>query len=84
MPSTQHIISQLLKYSPKRDTYFETLKKELAPDTPGVRVLCPTRWTVRAQSLKSILENCSVLLELWIDCEELLMLEHGLMVCLHK
>lgn len=59
-----------LKYSPKRDTHFETLKKELAPDTPGLRVLCPTRWTVCAQSLESVLKNFTVLQELWVDCED--------------
>ena len=36
-------ISKLLKYSPKRDTMFEKLKKELAPETPGFRTFCPTR-----------------------------------------
>ena len=35
-------ISKLLKYSPKRDTMFEKLKKELAPETPGFRTLYPT------------------------------------------
>lgn len=49
---TTNEISKLLKYSPKRDTLFEKIKKELAPDTPGFRVLCPTRWTVRANSLQ--------------------------------
>lgn len=39
----------------------------MAPDTPGIRVLCPTRWTVRAEALRSILENYQVLLELWIE-----------------
>ena len=34
-------ISKLLKYSPKRDRMFEKLKAELAPETPGFRVLCP-------------------------------------------
>ena len=67
---TTLIISQLIKYSPKRDTQFEVLKRELAPDTPGLRVLCPTRWTVRAQSLESVLKNYTVLQELWIDCED--------------
>ena len=43
-------ISKLVKYSPKRDRRFEKLKQELAPDTPGLTVLCPTRWTVRAES----------------------------------
>lgn len=44
-------VSKLVKYSPKRDVLFENLKSKLAPDTPGFRVLCPTRWTVRANSL---------------------------------
>ena len=67
---TTLIISQLIKYSPKRDTHFEVLKRELAPDTPGLRVLCPTRWTVRAQSLETVLKNYTVLQELWIDYED--------------
>lgn len=48
-------ISKLIKKSPKRDSAFQRLKSELAPDTPGFRVLCPTRWTVRAASLQSVL-----------------------------
>ena len=31
----------LVKYSPKRDSRFEKLRQELAPDTPGLRVLYP-------------------------------------------
>ena len=31
----------------------------------GLRYLCPTRWTVRAESLKTISENYTVLQELW-------------------
>ena len=30
-----------------------------------IHVLCPTRWTVRAASLKSILDNYTVMQELW-------------------
>ena len=63
-------ISKLLKYSPKRDTMFVKLKEELAPGTPGFRTLCPTRWTVRATSLKSVLDNYIPLMELWEDCLE--------------
>lgn len=48
-------ISKVVKKSPKRDSLFEKLKFELAPDSPGFRVLCPTRWTVRAASLQSVL-----------------------------
>ena len=58
-------ISKLVKFSPKRNAVFDKLKEELSPDTPGFRVLCPTRWTVRAKSLKSVQNNYSVLQELW-------------------
>ena len=58
-------ISKLIKYSPKRNAAFDELKERIAPDTPGFRVLCPTRWTVRAKSLKSVEDNYAVLQELW-------------------
>ena len=45
---TTNEILKLLKYSPKRDSLFEKLKMELAPDVPGFQVLCPTQWTVWA------------------------------------
>lgn len=60
-------ISKLIKKSPKRDSVFQKLKSDLAPDTPGFRVLCPTRWTVRAASLQSVLDNYEVLLGVWND-----------------
>ena len=37
----------------------------MAPGSLGLRVLCPTRWTVRADSMQSIIQNYSVLQELW-------------------
>ncbi len=60
-----HEISKLVKFSPKRNAIFDKLKDELSPDTPGFRVLCPTRWTVRSKSLKSVQDNYSALQELW-------------------
>ena len=63
--ATTHEVTKLIKYSPHRDSLFQKLKSELTPDTPGIRVLCPTRWTVRANSLGSILSNYTVLQELW-------------------
>ena len=62
---TTYEISKLLKFSPKRDALFSKLKAELAPETPGFRVLCPTRWTVRAASLQSVIDNWKPLQELW-------------------
>ena len=58
------VISKLLKYSPKKEILFKTLKEELAPGTPGFRALCPARWTVRAASLQSVFGNQKVLQEL--------------------
>ena len=63
-------VSKLIKYFPKRDMQFENLKQNLAPDTPGFRVLCPTRWTVRANSLKSVIDNYKVLQELWESSQD--------------
>ena len=50
-------ISKLLKYSPRRDSIFEMLKEQLAPDVPGFQTLCPTRWTMKASSLESVLKT---------------------------
>jgi len=60
----------LLKFSPKRDAAFEALKSQLAPNNPGFRTLCPTRWTVRATSLNSIYQNYNVLKEFWEDARD--------------
>ena len=43
---TTHEITKLIKKSPARDAIFKRLKEEMASDSPGIRVLCPTRWTV--------------------------------------
>jgi Domain of unknown function (DUF4371)/hAT family C-terminal dimerisation region len=65
---TTNEISKLIKYSPKRDRMLEKLKDELSPGTPGFRILCPTRWTVRSGSLQSIIDNWIPLKQLWEDC----------------
>ena len=54
-------LSKLLKYSANRKAEFLRLKEELAPNDPGFRTLCPTRWTVRSKSLSSVRQNNSVL-----------------------
>ena len=53
-------LSKLLKYSSKHKSTYLKLKEELAPSESGFRTLCPTRWTVRADSLASIRKNYSV------------------------
>ena len=58
-------ITKLIKYSPRKQSTFNKLKDEMSPGNPGVRVLCPTRRTVQAVSMESIIRNYSVLQELW-------------------
>ena len=58
-------MSKLIKDSPRRHTILDQLRREMAPDKPGFRVLCSTRWTVRAASLNGVLENYTVLTSLW-------------------
>ncbi len=58
-------ITKLVKYSPRRQSLFDKLKEEIASGCPGIRVLCPTRWTVKADSMNSIINNYNVLQDLW-------------------
>ena len=60
-------ICKLIQFFPRREAMFDKLKSDTAPGTPGIRILCPARWTVRAQSLKSIIDNYEVLLDLLDD-----------------
>ena len=51
--------------SPKRLALFHQLSDQLYPGSPGLKPLCPTRWTVRTASIDAILKNYAVI------CEEL-------------
>ena len=63
-------ISKLLKYSPKCSTLFAKLKQDIAAGTPGFRTLCPTRWTVRGNSLKSVIDNYLMFQVPWEEVKE--------------
>ena len=64
-------IITLVKWSPRRDATLDRVKKEGGDTSPGVRMLCPTRWTVKAASLRSILNNWSALIKSFeINLEE--------------
>ena len=56
-------VTDLIRYSPKRSSLFETLQSQVAPHSLSLKPLCPTRWTVRTSALHSILSNYSVLCE---------------------
>ena len=63
---TSYELIKLIKKSHRRDAVFQNVRKQLHEDANiGIRVLCPTRWTVRAQALQSIISNYSALQHLW-------------------
>ena len=55
-------LNKFFKYSAKKKAILNKLKSEMSPNTPGIRPLCPTRWTVRSESIQSILSNYKVIL----------------------
>ena len=46
---------------------FDKCQKEFSPEAPGLRPLCPTRWTVRTSALDSILKNYETLIHAFRD-----------------
>ena len=62
---TCYELIKLIKRSPKRDAMLVRLKEEMGSESPSIRTLCPTRWTVRTQSLPSIMANYKELMLLW-------------------
>ena len=68
---TSYELIKLVKKSPHHDAIFQKLKEQMPNDSPGICVLCPTRWTVRAQVLHSILVNYEVLQIFWDESLEI-------------
>ena len=50
-------LASLIRASPKRLALFQNLKREIGVDSPGIKPLCPTRWTVRTDALDSIIKT---------------------------
>ena len=67
---TAREITKLIKDSPCSDDIFTKLKAEISLGAPGIRALCPTRWTVRADSLQGILANFETLQSVWEEALE--------------
>ena len=53
---------KLIKFSPKRNALFDTIKSQSYPETNTLKPLCPTRWTVRSGAINAVLENYNALL----------------------
>ena len=64
-------MTKLIKKSPKRQAIFKKIQHEIICESPGIRMLAPTRWTVRAEALTSISENYEALRDTWyVSIEE--------------
>ena len=55
-------IAKLVKKSPQRNTKLDKIRAETQNESRGVHTSCPTRWTVRGESLEAVLNNY---MELW-------------------
>ena len=55
----------LIKKSAKREASLKHAKMVDFDTSPGIRTLCPTKWTVKYGALNSIILNYSVLLEVF-------------------
>ena len=56
-------LSTLIRASPKRLALFKSIQQQFSVQAPGIKPLCPTRWTVRTGAIDSILQNYSAICE---------------------
>ena len=63
-------LAQLIRFSPKRSSLFESLQAQLSPGAPSLKPLCPTRWTVRTRVLGAIASNYAVLTTALLEIHE--------------
>lgn len=67
--NTTNEITKLIKFPPRKNAIYTHAKEQrnhwYQIRTCGIRSLCPTRQTVRADALKSIIDNYQVFQETW-------------------
>ena len=62
-------VTEVVKFSPKRNALFDQIKSEDEYSFgSGIRSFSLTRWTVRSESISSILDNHNALMQLWDKC----------------
>jgi len=57
-------IVKLIKFSPKCDAMLNRIEEEIGRFFPSIQSMCPTRWTVRAKAVTSIIANYKHLMQL--------------------
>ena len=64
----------LVKFSPKREHLLENISDNIEQEDSEtfkkLKKLSTTRWTVRAECMKRIIDNYELFLQLWEDCLE--------------
>ena len=58
-------ICNLIEKSPQRETLLKKFRKESKNDAKSVHAFCPTRWTVRGDTLKALISNHNELMGVW-------------------
>ena len=58
-------ITKPIKDSPKKETLLKEIREESANSHKGIHTFCPTLWTVRGETLASLINNHKELMELW-------------------
>ena len=61
---------EICKFSPKREGILSSIKADIHMDTPGIKMLCPTHWTVQGESYERIKDNYEALMLEWDICLE--------------
>ena len=62
---TSREIFKLVTKSLQRDTHLKQIQIERGNEDSNIQSFCPTRWTMRGQTLESILGNYKELMTLW-------------------
>ena len=63
-------VGQLIQFSPKRSSLFQSMQSQLSCDTPSLKPLCPTRWTVQTSAIQSVITNYEVLCDTLCEINE--------------
>lgn len=67
MPWTQHTKLSTSEKSPCREATLHKVKQEMPEDSSGIRMLCPTKWTIEADALQSTVTNYEFLQYIAVD-----------------
>ena len=58
-------ITKLVKYVPQRNMKLNELRQKRKNESKSLHAFCSTQWTIRGETLDSIIKNIQDLLDLW-------------------